>query len=116
MDDIVKNISITAEHQEAIVKALKESHIEEQRYHKEQVKYYHTACEKLKNRISNLYTDKLDGKTDNEFYKMKNDEWTMEYARMKSFMESHENANTSYMNEGIKNVLDYWGCHGSNVP
>lgn len=33
---------------------------------------------------------------------MKNDEWTMEYARMKSFMESHENANSSYMNEGIK--------------
>lgn len=26
----------------------------------------------------------------------------MEYARMKSFMEAHENANTSYMNEGIK--------------
>lgn len=44
----------------------------------------------------------MDGKIDNEFYKLKNDEWTMEYAKMKSFMESHENANTSYMNEGIK--------------
>lgn len=102
MGDIVKNITITAEHQDAIIRALKESHIEEQRYHKEQVKYFQTACEKLKNRISNLYTDKLDGLIDNDLYKIKNEEWTMEFARMKSLMDSHEKANTNYMNEGIK--------------
>ncbi len=102
LDEIVHKITITPIHKQAIIKALKESHIEEQRYHKEQIKTLQTTCEKLKNRISALYTDKLDGLIDSDLYKIKNEEWTMEHARLKSVIESHENANNSYMNEGIR--------------
>lgn len=102
IDEVIKRINITDKHKEAIITALKESHIEEQRYHKEQVSSLHSACEKLKSRISNLYTDKLDGLISNELWKEKNDEWMMEHARLKSIMEAHEKANMSYMNEGIR--------------
>lgn len=101
LDEIVRKITITPIHKQAIVKALKESHIEEQRYHKEQIKTLQTACEKLKNRISALYTDKLDGLIDNDLYKIKNEEWTLEHARLKSVIDSHENANKSYMDKGL---------------
>lgn len=102
LDEIVHKITITPKHKQAIVKALNESHIEEKRYHKEQIKTLQTACEKMKNRISALYTDKLDGLIDSDLYKAKNEEWTLEYARLKSAIESHETANKSYMDKVIR--------------
>lgn len=108
IDEVIKRININDKHQEAIITALKESHIEEQRYHKEQIKTLQTACEKLKSRISALYTDKLDGLISNELWREKNDEWMMEHARLKSIMEAHEKADMSYMNEGIRISRIIW--------
>ena len=80
---------------------LKESHIEEEKFHQEQITSLQNRCEKLRNRISKLYTDKLDGEITNEFWIEKNNEWTYEHSKLTSLIESHMNANKNYMEKGI---------------
>lgn len=56
----------------------------------------------LRNRISKLYTDKLDGKIAEEFWQEKNNEWVREYSFLGAKIDSHINANKSYMESGVK--------------
>lgn len=39
-EEAVRKVNITSEHKKAIVRALKESHIEEEKFHQEQIKIY----------------------------------------------------------------------------
>lgn len=102
LDEAIKMINITTTHKEAIVTALKESHIDEQQYHEEQIAQLKIRCDKLRNRISSLYTDKLDGTISAEFWLEKNNEWTAEHSRLTDMIQSHINANQNYMDKGIQ--------------
>lgn len=96
----LKSVQVTPEHKIAITNALKESFVDEQAYHKEQIGLLNTNCEKLRNRISQLYNDKLDGLITVDLWQEKNNEWVLEHARLTDLIEKHMNANKSYMEQG----------------
>lgn len=101
-DEVIKDVNITSEHKKAIITALKESHADEQLFHEEQVALLKERCDKLRNRISNLYTDKLDGLISADDWAVRNNEWTNEHSRLTAVIEQHMNANNDYMKKGIQ--------------
>lgn len=95
----LKSVQITPEHKLILADALKSSFKDEQVYHKEQITKLNTSCEKLRNRISQLYTDKLDRIISADMWKEKNNEWAMEHTRLNSLIEKHMKANKNYMEQ-----------------
>ena len=100
--EAIRAVSITKEHKEAIVTALKESHVDERKFHEEQIQKLQRESALLRNRINKLYTDKLDGIITEEFWQIKNNEWVREHSRIGEDIERHIRANKSYMEEGLK--------------
>jgi site-specific DNA recombinase len=49
-----------------------------------------------------MYEDRLDGRIEVEYYDRKAREWRSEQDRLSRSVEEHQNANTSYMDEGIR--------------
>lgn len=101
-DEAIKRITVTPEHKEAILTALKESHVDEEKFNREETKKLQQRCESLKSRISKLYIDKLDGVIENEFWAEKDSEWRFELAKSISKMEAHMKADKNYMNKGVE--------------
>lgn len=101
-DDAIKDVNITTEHKKAIITALKESHEDEQKFHEEQIAQLKERGDKLRNRISNLYTDKLDGLISVADWAMKNNEWTYEHSRLNALIEKHMDSNKNYMEKGVQ--------------
>ena len=48
-----------------------------------------------------MYIDKLDGRVTAEFFDQKSAEWRQEQAAIRHNLEQHENANQSYLEEGV---------------
>ncbi len=48
-----------------------------------------------------MYVDKLDGRVTNEFFEQKSAEWRQEQAAVRQNLEQHEQANQSYLQEGV---------------
>jgi len=92
----------SAEHKQAIIEALKESHKDEEIFHREEIQRLVKRAEALKNRLSKIYIDKLDGIIDNDFWAEKNNEWTLEHAKILQEINAHEKANINYMQQGVK--------------
>lgn len=101
-DEATKKLTVTPAHKAAIVTALKESHVDEEKYNKEQIAILTQKIESLKSRISRLYTDKLDGVIEKEFWQEKDNEWRYELARLSSKIEAHNKADKNYMNKGVE--------------
>lgn len=84
-----------------ISSALRESHADEKRFHAEAIDRLQSEYKRLQNRVETAYEDKLDGRIDVEFYDRKTGEWRDEQARIRDSIERHENANQSYMDQGV---------------
>lgn len=100
----LKRIAITSEHKQAIITALKDSHKDAEIFHREEVKRLTKNAEMLRNRISKIYLDKLDGLIDDEFWAEKNNEWRLEHARILQDIKAHDKASINYMQQGVKLV------------
>lgn len=98
----LKTIQMDEDVLQWVVRALKESHTDEKRYHNEVISKLQGKYKKLQERIDAMYVDKLDGKISQDFYDTKSDEWRQEQEEIRSKIEKHESANISYMEEGIK--------------
>ena len=48
-----------------------------------------------------MYVDKLDGRVSDEFFDQKSTEWRQEQATVRQNLEQHEQANQSYLQEGV---------------
>ena len=81
---------------------LKESHGDEKRYHDEMIAKLQKEYQKLQDRIDAMYVDKLDGKVPLEFFDRKNSDWRGEQAEILRNIEKHQNANCSYLEEGVR--------------
>nr|WP_207209925.1 DEAD/DEAH box helicase family protein [Tropicimonas sp. IMCC6043] len=60
---------------------------------------------RLGERISAMYVDKLDGKMSSEFFEEMSGKWREEQRRLQRDIERHEEAEQSYMEEGLR-ILD----------
>lgn len=98
--EALKRIQITPEHKNNIIITLKESHKDEQKFNQEELLKLNKRAETLRNRMSKLYLDKLDGNITNDFWADKNNEWTLEHARIMQEIDAHSKANINYMRQG----------------
>jgi len=82
--------------------ALKESHADEKEFHNREIARLQGENRKFQNRIDAMYTDKLDGRIDNDYFDRKAAEWQIEQAGLLRSIEQHQKANKSYFDEGIR--------------
>ncbi len=101
-DEAMKNINVTSEHKEALLTALKEIHVDADKFNKEQIAKLQQKNENLRARISRLYTDKLDGVITEEFWEEKHNEWQYELAKTLNKIEAHTKANKNYIEKGVE--------------
>ena len=59
----------------------------------------------IQDRIDAMYMDKLDGRIDNDFFDRKAVEFRSEQYRVMRDIETHQNANQSYIEDGVR-LLD----------
>ncbi len=86
---------------EWVAEALRQSHAEAQRFHSEAISRLQEEHGTLQRRIDAMYVDKLDGRIDVKTYDRLASEWRSEQNRILSAMESHQNANEVYLEEGV---------------
>ena len=82
--------------------ALKESCADEKREHAEAIARLEKERNRLQQRVDAMYIDKLDGRVSEEFYDRMRSQWRDEQARCARDIERHEQADDSYMDEGIE--------------
>jgi site-specific DNA recombinase len=87
---------------EWVRQALHASHADEQREHEEAIKRLQAEHRRLGERISAMYIDKLDGKIGADFFDKMAGEWREEQRRLQRDLDRHEEAEQSYMVEGVR--------------
>ena len=85
-----------------VIEALRRSHEDEKSYHDEAISRLQNEYTRLQGRMGAMYVDKLDGKIDGSFFENKAREWREEQDHIQRTIEEHENANQSYLDEGIR--------------
>ena len=85
--------------------ALHASHADERREHGEAIKRLQAEYKRLQDRINAMYVDKLDGLIDTAFFEKMSNQWREEQNRCLREIERHQNADKSYMDEGVQ-LLD----------
>jgi site-specific DNA recombinase len=81
--------------------ALRQSHVDQRQHHVASVTRLKTEYNRLQARVEAAYEDRLDGRIDVPFFERKSNEWRTEQSRILRSIEAHQNANQSYMEEGI---------------
>lgn len=84
------------------MKALKESHQDETTFQKGVLDRLQAELMKIKNRLDQLYVDKLDGKVSEGFWLDKSRVWEAEQARLVSQIQAHQVADHRYYDDGLK--------------
>jgi site-specific DNA recombinase len=82
--------------------ALHASHADERREHEEAIKRHQAEYKRLQDRINTMYVDKLDGVIDTAFFEKMSNEWRDEQNRCLREIERHQQADQSYMDEGVQ--------------
>lgn len=84
-----------------LTQALHESHSDEEREHVEAIARLQTEYERLRRRVQAVYMDKLDGRVDAAFYDQITETMRADQDRCLSEIKWHQNAERSYMEDGI---------------
>jgi site-specific DNA recombinase len=103
--ELLKGISFSEEVLAWVTQALRESHQDERKHHDDAIAQLQREHRRLQERIDAMYMDKLDGRVDNAFFDRKAAEFRTEQGRVMCDIETHQNANQSYIEEGIR-LLD----------
>ena len=85
-----------------VVMALKESQVDERRFHTAQVSSLQAQHSKLTEKIDALYVDRLEGNVDGQFFQRKFEEWRNEQDGIRQRIERLEKADRSYQDEGAR--------------
>ncbi len=82
--------------------ALQTSHADERREHEAAINRLEAEHKRLGDRINAMYVDKLDGRVDTAFFDRMSAEWREEQNRCLREIERHQEAEQSYMDEGVQ--------------
>ena len=82
--------------------ALQASHADQRREHQEAIARLQVEYKRLDDRIHAMYVDKLDGKIGGDFYDRFAGEWREEQRRLQREVDRHQQADESYMEEGVQ--------------
>src|SRR5258705_3106764 len=86
---------------EWVREALHASNADERREHEEAIKRHQAEYKRLNDRIHAMYVDKLDGLVDTAFFEKMSNQWREEQNRCQREIERHQNADKSYLHEGV---------------
>jgi site-specific DNA recombinase len=100
--ELLEGLSFDHEVLEWVTEGLRQSHEDEKGYHDEAIARLQNEFTRLQGRIEAMYVDKLDGKIDGAFFDGKAREWREEQDRIQRTIEEHQDANQSYLDEGIR--------------
>jgi site-specific DNA recombinase len=103
--ELLKGISFSEEVLAWVTRALRESHQDESKFHEEAIIDLQREHRRLQDRIDAMYMDKLDGRIDNAFFDRKAADLRSEQCRVMCDIETHQNANQTYIEEGVR-LLD----------
>lgn len=101
-DAIVKGITIDPNIRDWLVQALKESHKDETTYNQKTVSRLQSELLRLKNRLDQLYLDKVDRKISEAFWMEKSREWQADQDRILDQIRAHQGADRQYYDDGLK--------------
>jgi site-specific DNA recombinase len=96
--------------------ALHASHADERHEHEEAIKRHQVEYNRLNDRIHAMYVDKLDGLVDTAFFEKMSNQWREEQNRCQREIERHQNADKSYLDEGIARFLTSLATHKGCSP
>lgn len=82
--------------------ALHESHADERREQEAAIERLRPVYDRLQNRIHAVYVDKLDGTINADFFENMSSEWRAEQNRCMRDIERHQNADQSYIENGVR--------------
>jgi hypothetical protein len=85
-----------------VTKALRESHVDEQREHEAAIARLKAEHDRLQHRLQAMYVDKLDGRIDNSFYVQMSEQWRLEQDKLMQEIIQHQVADRSYIDEGVR--------------
>lgn len=100
LGDAIQRISIDPPRVEWIKQALKASHREEAKFHKEAVDDLRRQMTRLENRLSQTYIDKIDGVIPEEEWKRLHEKFSIELDGIRLRLDSHTKANLDYCEQG----------------
>ena len=87
---------------EWVGESLHASHTDERREHEEAIKRLRAEYDRLQARIDAMYIDKLDGRIGGDFFDKMAGQWRDEQTRCLRDIERHQEAEQSYMDEGVR--------------
>jgi len=85
-----------------VTRALRESHVDEQKEHEAAIARLQAEHDRLQARLHAMYVDKLDGRIDNSFYVQMSEQWRLEQDKLMQQIIQHQVADRSYINEGVR--------------
>jgi hypothetical protein len=85
-----------------VSKALRESHVDEQKEHEAAIARLKAEHDRLQHRLQTMYVDKLDGRIDNSFYVQMSEQWRLEQDKLMQEIIQHQVADRSYINDGVR--------------
>ena len=93
----LEKIRIDEKQKEWIKLILAESFKDEQKYTKERLSSLNAQKNQLRNRIEQLYLDKIDGKISEEFWLSKHTEWSDSLINIQNNITAYEKTNINYL-------------------
>ncbi len=88
-----------------LIRALRESQVDEKRFHQEEISKLEKERHTLETRLESIYLDKLDRVITTDFFQEKSREWKSTLEGIKGKLEKHSQAHGNYMEEGAQ-LLD----------
>jgi site-specific DNA recombinase len=85
-----------------VTESLRQSHVDEKRHREEAITRLEAEYKRLQYRIDAMYVDKLAGRIDAAFFDRKAAEWRAEQDKCLAAIVRHQDANESYIEEGIR--------------
>jgi site-specific DNA recombinase len=85
-----------------VQEALRASHADKRREHEDAIARHRAEYDRLQRRLDAMYVDKLDGRVDAAFFDKMAAEWRAEQARCQREIDRHQEADKSYMDEGVQ--------------
>jgi site-specific DNA recombinase len=76
--------------------------VDEKRHHEEAITRHQKQYNRLQSRIDKMYVDKLDSNITAEFFEQKAAEWRAEQEQALRAIETHQQANQTYLEQGIR--------------
>ena len=100
--ELLKAIRLDREVVVWVGEALRQSHVDEKKFHEEAIARLEAEYKTFQNRLDQMYLDKLDGRIDAQFFDRKAAEWRAEQERVRRAIREHEGANENYLESGVR--------------